>query len=299
MTFASIYRPGLFASKRFIVTGGGSGIGRCIAHELASLGASVSLIGRSQHKLEKTAKEIADDNGNDIVSWHTCDIRDEDRVKQVMGEILQQGSIAGLVNNAGGQFPAPLANISKKGFESVVSSNLTGGFLFSRELLNQSIDRDLISNEGCSIVNIVADMWGGMPGMGHSGAARMGMVNLTQTAAVEWAKYGYRVNAVAPGWIASSGFDAYSDPHIKKVLPKLGGTLPVNRLGTESEVSAAVCFLLGEGSAFITGTTLQVDGGRPLNNHPIMAPPAQHDNNKPFTGFHRHVTSKLLGGPGE
>ncbi|KNC85447.1 hypothetical protein SARC_02397 [Sphaeroforma arctica JP610] len=122
---------------------------------------------------------------------------------------------------------------------------------------------------------------GGWPGMGHSGAARIGKVNLTQTAAVEWAKYGYRVNAVAPGWIASSGFDAYSDPHMKNMIPKLGGTLPVNRLGTESECRS---LLLGEGSAFITGTSLQVDGGRPLNNHPIMAPPAQHDNNKPFTG---------------
>jgi citronellol/citronellal dehydrogenase len=105
------------------------------------------------------------------------------------------------VNNAGGQFPAPLMAIGKKGFETVLATNLTGGFLMMRELYLQSMQA-----HGGAIVNMTADMWNGMPGMGHSGAARAGMANLTKTAAVEWAASGVRVNAVAPGWIASAAW---------------------------------------------------------------------------------------------
>eukprot|EP01134_Creolimax_fragrantissima_P002974 CFRG2974T1 len=294
MAYQSIYRPGLFANKQFIITGGGSGIGRCMAHELASLGGKVTLIGRSEEKLIRTADEIKTDNSAESVSWFSCDIRDEPRVKEVLGKILDQGPVFGLVNNAGGQYPSPLKNISFKGWEAVVRNNLTGGFLFSRELVNQSIERSMVPKQGVSIVNIVADMFGGMPGMGHSGAARAGMVNFTETAAIEWASLGYRVNAVAPGWIASSGFDAYTDPNIKKVLPQLAKTVPMQRIGEEAEISAAVCFLLSEGSAFITGTTMKVEGGASLNCNPLMWPMRPHDKMPAFKGFHRHVTPKLL-----
>ncbi|WP_414056660.1 SDR family NAD(P)-dependent oxidoreductase, partial [Staphylococcus aureus] len=116
----------------------------------------------------------------------------------------EHSRIDALVNNAGGQFPAPLKDISAKGWEAVVQTNLTGGFLMARECLNQAMQQ-----RGGAIVNVVADMWGGMPNMGHSGAARAGMVNFTETAAFEWAQYGVRVNAVAPGYVASSGMDAY------------------------------------------------------------------------------------------
>src|SRR4029077_802147 len=118
----------------------------------------------------------------------------------------------------------------------VVRTNLTGGFLCARECYTQ-----WMSEHAGSIVNIVADMWGSMPGMGHSGAARAGMVNFTGTAAVEWAQSGVRVNAVAPGWIASSGMDTYPDwmqPHLRR----LHTAVPLQRLGTESEVSAGICF---------------------------------------------------------
>ena len=133
--------------------------------------------------------------------------------------LARHGRIDALVNNAGGQFPARLAAISAKGWDAVVRNNLTGGFLVARECVNQWMleRRRRGAPHGGAIVNIIADMWGGMPGMGHSGAARAGMLNLTETAALEWAPV--RVNAVAPGWIASSGLDHYP-PEMAADVPR-------------------------------------------------------------------------------
>ena len=201
--YASVFAPGLMAGQVMVVTGGGSGIGRCVAHELSALGAHVVLIGRKPEKLQVVLDEITQDGG--LASFNVCDIRQEDTVKQTITAIVTtHGRIDGLVNNAGGQYITPLEAISAKGWQAVIDTNLTGGFLMSRECYVQSMVK-----QGGAIVNIVADMWGSMPGMGHSGAARSGMVSLTETASVEWAHSGVRVNAVAPGYIASSGMDHY------------------------------------------------------------------------------------------
>ncbi len=286
-SYASVLRPGLFAGQLHWVTGGGSGIGRCVAHVLASLGATVVLSGRTAEKLERVAAEIADDGGRAVT--RAFDIRDEEAVKANVAEIVAaHGPVHGLVNNAGGQFPAPLMAISKRGFEAVVANNLTGGFLMMRELFLQSMQA-----HGGAIVNMTADFRNGMPGMGHSGAARAGMSNLTQTAAFEWAHAGVRVNAVAPGWIASSGMDSYGGL-TKTLIPKLKNHVPLRRLGVEAEVSAAICFLLSPGAAFITGVTLAIDGGAPLGS-PLF-PSLDHDKSQPFGGFHRAATPDVLKG---
>jgi len=285
--YASVLRPGLFAGQLLWVTGGGSGIGRCVAHELASLGATVVLSGRTADKLARVAAEIAEDGGRAIT--RAFDIRDEEAVKSNVAEVIaQHGVVHGLVNNAGGQFPAPLMAISKRGFEAVVANNLTGGFLMMRELFLQSMQA-----HGGAIVNMTADFRNGMPGMGHSGAARAGMSNLTMTAAVEWAHAGVRVNAVAPGWIASSGMDTYGGM-TRSIIPKLKKHVPLRRMGVEAEVSAAICFLLSPGAAFITGVTLAIDGGAPLGS-PLF-PDLDHDKSAPFDGFHRAVVPAVLKG---
>ena len=287
MSYRSVFRPDLFADRSVIVTGGGSGIGRCTAHELASLGAHVVLIGRKVEKLQRVAAEIVEDGGS--ADYDVLDIREEARVAEVIATIVERrGRIHGLVNNAGGQFPSPLALINQKGFETVVRTNLVGGFLVARELFTQHL-RD----QGGSIVNIVADMWKGMPGMGHSGAARAGMINLTQTAAIEWAPAGVRVNAVAPGWVASSGLDTYSGA-VKSMIPKLRDSVPLKRLATEAEVSASICFLLSDAAAFITGETVKVDGGAPLAS--LHWPSSNTARSEPFDGFHRATVPKVLGG---
>ena len=196
--YQSVFAPGLFLGQVVVVTGGGSGIGRCTAHELAHLGAHVVLVGRKPEKLLAVAEEITADGGH--VSCQVCDIRSEEGVVALVQQVLAaQGRIDALVNNAGGQFMAPLESISAKGWEAVLHTNLTGGFLMARECYRQ-----WMAQHGGSVVNIVADMWGSMPGMGHSGAARAGMVSFTETAALEWAHSGVRVNAVAPGYIALS-----------------------------------------------------------------------------------------------
>lgn len=140
MTYKSIFRSDTFASQRIVVTGGGSGIGRCTAHELASLGAFVALVGRNEEKLQAVAKEICE-AGYTPPTHHACDIRDEKQVASTVAGILESGTpIDGLVNNAGGQFIAPLKDISLNGWEAVVRTNLTGGFLMARECYRASME---------------------------------------------------------------------------------------------------------------------------------------------------------------
>ncbi len=283
--YASVFRPGLFAGQVVWVTGGGSGIGRCVAHELAALGAQVLVSGRTQDKLDRVAAEITQDGGR--CSTAAFDIRDEEAVKAGVAAVIKQhGPVAGLVNNAGGQFPAPLLAISKKGFDAVVANNLTGGFLMMRELFNQCMQA-----HGGAIVNMTADFRNGMPGMGHSGAARAGMANLTATAAFEWAHANVRVNAVAPGWIASSGMDTYGGA-MKALIPRLKQHVPLRRLGVEAEVSGAMVFLLSPAAAFITGITLQIDGAASLGSD--IFPLGDTSTSVPFDGFHRARTPEVL-----
>jgi citronellol/citronellal dehydrogenase len=292
MTYTSVFKDKLFAGKVILVTGGGSGIGRCTAHELAALGAQVVLLGRNLEKLQAVDAEIKRDGG--LVSYQVCDIRNEDTVKAAIGEIVKQhGQIDGLVNNAGGQYITPLEKISAKGWEAVINTNLTGGFLVARECYVQSMQA-----RGGAIVNIVADIWGSMPGMAHSGAARAGMVSLTETAALEWAQSGVRVNAVAPGYIASSGMDHYP-PEAGPMLREMRETVPLGRFGTEAETSAAIVFLLSPAASFISGTTLRVDGARPqvrLGWGAIAAPAEVRNREaiKPFEGFPLSQTPKVF-----
>ena len=295
MTYTSVFKEKLFAGKVILVTGGGSGIGRCTAHELAALGAQVVLIGRKIEKLQSVADELSTDNPQaPKASFHTCDIRQEDTVKATVAAIVaQHGRIDGLVNNAGGQYISPLENIGIKGWDAVVASNLTGGFLMARECYVQSMQQ-----HGGSIVNVVADMWGSMPGMGHSGAARAGMVSLTETAALEWAKCGVRVNAVAPGYIASSGMDHYP-PEAAEMLRANRLTVPLGRYGNEAETSAGIVFLLSKAASFISGTVLRIDGARPQvrqgwGDYTASTEVQLRDAIKPFDGFHRYVTPKVF-----
>jgi citronellol/citronellal dehydrogenase len=296
-SYDSVFRPGLFADQVVVVTGGGSGIGRCIAHELAALGAHVVLVGRKREKLERVQAEITEDGG--AASFAVCDIRDEDAVRAAIASVVvAHGRIDALVNNAGGQYITPLAAISAKGWEAVLHTNLTGGFLMARECFVQAMQAS-----GGAIVNIVADMWGSMPTMGHSGAARAGMVSFTETAALEWAASGVRVNAVAPGYIASSGMDHYP-PEAGDMLRAMRRTVPAGRFGNEAETSAAVVFLLSPAASFISGSVLRVDGARPQvrMGWPMALPDAAAQQRAavlPFDGFHRATTPRVFQNPAD
>lgn len=267
----SVFKEGLFAGKVCLVTGGGSGIGRCTARELAALGATVVIAGRNQEKLERAAAEIKN------CTWVVCDIREEDQVKAMIATVLERHEkLDGVVNNAGGQFPSQLENLSKNGWEAVVRNNLTGTFLVAREALNQ-----YFKDHGGSIVNVVADFRNGMPYMAHTGAARAGVDNLTKTASIEWAKYKVRINSVAPGIVESTGLSNY-DPAFMDKVRQNAHKIPLKRFATESEVSAAIVFLLSPAAAYITGTTIPIDGGSSLRGH--TAPLEEYAPIPPFEG---------------
>jgi citronellol/citronellal dehydrogenase len=285
MSYRSALRPELLAGQVIVVTGGGSGIGRCTAHELASLGAIPVLVGRKADKLERVRTELAQDGHR--ADARVLDIRDGTAVREGIAAVLAaHGRIDALVNNAGGQFPAALRDISDKGWEAVIRNNLNGGFTMMRETYTQWMEA-----HGGAIVNVVACVDFGMPSMGHTGAARAGMINLTQTAALEWVHRGVRVNAVAPGSTATSGMATYP-PAFQQRLKERRRHIPYQRMGSEAEVSAAICFLLSEAAAYITGVVLPVDGGLRLAKHLWTVPP--HHSQPVFDPFGKTVLPDFL-----
>lgn len=288
MTYGSVFRAGLFDGQTIIVTGAGSGIGRCTAHELASLGADVALVGRNQERLQAVVAEISEDGGT--AHHYVCDIREEDAVIAMVDRVIErQGRIDGLVNNAGGQYRSLLKSISTKGFEAVVRTNLTGGFIVMREVYTRWMEAN-----GGSIVNMIADISNGWPYFAHSGASRGGMLTLSESAACEWASSGVRVNTVAPGAIASSGLDTYDEEHRTYIQREIAGEIPMQRFGVEAEVAAAITFLLSPAAAFITGSCIRIDGGAPNARRVWGKFPETQRIVEPFGGFHRAAPPEIL-----
>jgi citronellol/citronellal dehydrogenase len=285
MHYQSIYRPGLFDGQTIIVTGGGSGLGRCTAHELKSLGARLALVGRTQEKLDRVKEELGDPD----TFTFAADLREEDQVKAAIDGVIKWGGrIDGLVNNAGGQFPAPLKDISLNGWNAVIRNNMTATFLMSKEVYLRSMEQ-----HGGAIVNVGADFELGMPGMGHNGAARAGQTNFTYTASVEWAHSGVRVNSVIPGFIASSGLDRYPE-RAHDVLRNVKGKVPLKRHGTESEIAGAIVYLLSPAAAYVTGIGLRVDGGLHNNAKSNFYEVPDHERSQAFNGFPLYRVPKVL-----
>ena len=276
--FKSILRADVFAGQVALVTGGGTGIGRCIAHELASLGAVVLVAGRRREPLDQVVAEIGEAGG--AAHAYELNIRDDEAVdKTIATMVADHGRIDLLVNNAGGQFASPAAMIRPKGWRAVVDTNLNGTWYVTQAVFSHSMRK-----HGGAVVSIVADMWNGFPGMAHTGAARAGVVNLMQTLAVEWSGAGVRLNAVAPGFILTSGLHNYPEP-VRQQARAVFASGPAARPGTESEVSAAVCFLLSPGAAYISGSTVRVDGGSSLSKE-LMLPVGKRQPMPVFDGFH-------------
>ncbi|MGI9018557.1 MAG: SDR family oxidoreductase [Euzebya sp.] len=277
-SYASIFRPGLFDGQIALVTGGGTGIGRAIAHELAALGAHVVLAARREEPLTATVEEIRQAGGQ--ASHVLVNIRDHEQIEAMVSRLVDDhGRIDLLVNNAGGQFPSPAEQISPNGWRTVIDLNLNGTFLVTREVFNASM-----AQHGGVVCSIIADMWNGFPYMSHTGAARAAVENLTKTLAVEWGPRGVRVNAVAPGTVFSSGMDTYAE-EFQSVVAKNASQIPVGRVGTESETASAVTFLLSPAAAFITGETMKVDGGASLAKVHLV-PLDAHRAIPPYDGFH-------------
>jgi citronellol/citronellal dehydrogenase len=251
----SIFRPGLFAGQVAIVTGGGSGIGLAIARTLSELGASVAIAGRDADKLERARVKMAERGW--AVHPVPCDIRDVDQVAALVARVRSTlGEISVLVNNAGGQFPTPAELLSPKGWDAVIRNNLNGTFYVTREVAVAS----MIPQKRGRIVNIIANVARGFPGMVHTGAARAGVDNMTKTLAVEWSPYNVAVNSIAPGIIRSSGMDRYPEELVEMGRQRT----PMKRLGTPEEVAELCAYLASDAASFVTGETWYIDGGAHL-----------------------------------
>ncbi len=249
------FRSKLFDGKTAIVTGGGTGIGRAIVLELLELGANVAICGRRQEPLDALVAECKT-RGHEVFA-ETCDIRDAERVAAYVDHVIAKfGAVDILVNNAGGQFPSPAHVISPKGFEAVVRNNLIGTFNMTHAVANKS----MMPLRRGKIVNVIANIFRGFPGMAHTGAARAGVDNLTKSLAVEWAGYNIQVNSVAPGTIVSTGTDRYPP----ELVVKAKAQTPAKRLGVPEEVAHLVTYLACDAAAYVTGTTIYIDGGASL-----------------------------------
>ena len=248
-----LFAPGLFEGQTAIVTGGGTGIGLAIARELGRLGARVAICGRRAEPLEEAAASLTAEG----IAVHrgVADIRDPASIGAFVADV--KGAFGGadvLINNAGGQFPSPAQHISPRGFEAVVRNNLLGTWNFTHAVANALF----IPQKRGRIVNVIAQMVRGFPGMAHTGAARV--ENLTKSLAVEWAQFGIRVNAVAPGVIKTSGTAQYPP----ELLTNSRNATPLKRLGSAEEVSHLVVYLASAYADFITGQTMIIDGGMSL-----------------------------------
>lgn len=255
MQSTSIFAANLFENKKVLITGGGTGIGFAIATLLGELGAHVIISARNTEVLVDAVKKLKEKKIN--ADYYPVNIRDETEVKELFTAIDEKwGTVDFLVNNAGGQFTSPALDISPNGFRAVVDLNLHGTWLMSTAFANRLME----AGKPGRIVNIILCLESGIPGMVHASAARSGVKNMTKTLAYEWGPNGITVNAIAPGTIKTTGLENYDQSYLEKIVD----ALPLKRMGEAEEVAQAVGYTLSSAGNFITGTTLEIDGGEHL-----------------------------------
>lgn len=256
-----MFEADLFKDQVAVVTGGGTGIGLAIAKRLGSLGARIAIASRDAEHLEAGCAALAA-IGVDALAVQ-LDVRNPEQVDEMVVRTAKHfGRLDILVNNAAGNFISRAEDLSPNGWNAVIGIVLNGTFYCSR-----AVGQYLIASQrGGSIVNVLANyVWTGSPGTVHSAAAKAGVMSMTQTLAVEWARRGIRVNAVAPGPIEGSPGAAQQLWNTPGAVDRITAAIPSGRWGRPEDVADAVAFLAAPGTGFITGETVTVDGGTWLN----------------------------------
>jgi NAD(P)-dependent dehydrogenase (short-subunit alcohol dehydrogenase family) len=251
-----MFAPDLFKDRVAVITGGGTGLGLAIAKRLGELGAGITIASRNSDNLERGSAELRH-TGLDPLCVQ-LDVRNPEQVDEMVQRVLRHfGRIDVLVNNAAGNFVCRAEDLSPNGWNAVINIVLNGSFYCSRAVGRHMIAR----GKGGAIVSVLANyVWTGSAGTVHSAAAKAGVLSMTQTLAVEWARHRIRVNAVAPGPIESPGAakQLWNTPEAVERITRM---VPLQRWGQPPEVADAVAFLASDAAAFITGETLTIDGG--------------------------------------
>jgi NAD(P)-dependent dehydrogenase (short-subunit alcohol dehydrogenase family) len=257
-----VFQKDLFKGKRILVTGGGTGLGREMAEKFLELGANVFICGRRAAPLEKTAAELAAKHGGSMKT-RTVDIRDAAAVDAMMQSIWDDGGpLTGLVNNAAGNFISRTEDLSSRGFDAIANTVLHGTFYATHAAGKRWIAG---GHKGSVISIVVTWVWTGSPFVVPSAMSKAGVHVMTQSLAVEWGRYGIRLNAIAPGIFPTEGAGKRLAPG-RDPGKDNAAINPMQRSGRMSELQNLAAFLMADGCEWLTGQTIAIDGGGWLAN---------------------------------
>jgi len=245
------------AGKSFLVTGGGSGLGKEISKALAAKGAIVHICGRRAAVLEAAADEIGE-----AVHPHVCDIRDADQVEAMMEAVWSEGPLTGLVNNAAANFIAPTKELSPRGYRAITSTVMDGSFHVTLAVGKRWIAGGLA---GSVVSNLVTWVWTGSAFVVPSAMAKTALHAMTMSLAVEWGTYGIRLNATAPGPFPTEGaWEKLNPVPDTRSSATSAETVPMRRYGQMPELQNLIVFLLSDACDYLTGQTIAIDGAQHL-----------------------------------
>ena len=270
---STLFAPGVLDGQVALVSGGGSGLGRATALELAACGAQVVVCGRRREPLDETVS-LAEDGRCQAVE---CDIREEDQVEELADGVMERhGRIDVLVNNAGGQYMVPAEDINPKGFRTVMRLNVEGTWLMTHAVATRAM---IPEERGGKIVNVTLSPHNGLPAMAHSSAARAAVENLTRVLSIEWARFGIRLTAVAAGHFET---ETLKTKYPRPVVEGVARTVPLQRLGQPEELAWLVAFIATPGGDYLSGAVLTIDGARDNWFGPWPPPGLADDSGKPL-----------------
>lgn len=270
---SKIFAPELLNEQVCVVSGAGSGLGRATALELASLGATVVGCGRRSEPLQETVKMIEEAGGS--AEAESLDIREEEAVEALFDGVLERHSrLDLLVNNAGGQFMSPAEAITPKGFRTVIELNVEGTWLMTHAAATKAF----IPQRGGKVISVTLSPHNGMPGMVHSGAARAAVENMMRTLSIEWARFGIKLCAVAPGQF---GTETMLTKYPKEVVDNVERSIPAGRVGQPEEMAWLIAYLASPAGDFVSGAVLTIDGARDNWFGPWPPPGIAGDSGEP------------------